>query len=227
MECCASRFLIKETSFLNETNHRVISSLIFIRRLHIASFWLHGLIKCNKAASRRRFFLYMCCLSTADPNYLNVTLILGIQGIVQLNQGQPEVNDGQNHLGASPSSFKSLSLMWPQCNYSVQTKLLGFFFNQNNLFSFLFSFVVFFLSFKFGVNVAYRIFHRIDSFEGWAPSGTQVKAGLLFIPFNRSQASVPPVRRRLINTGSGGHLHVLHENVGPSAFSTQAQQRGD
>lgn len=30
-------------------------------------------------------FLYMCCLSTVDPNYLNVTLILGIQGIVQLN----------------------------------------------------------------------------------------------------------------------------------------------
>lgn len=54
----ASRFLIRETSFLNETNHRVISSLISIRRLHIASFWLHILIKSNTAAE----VFYICAV---------------------------------------------------------------------------------------------------------------------------------------------------------------------
>lgn len=77
------------------------------------------------------------------------------------------------------------------------------------------------------MNVIYRISRHIELFEGWEPSGICVKAGLLFIPFNGSQPFVPPVRRRLINTGSGGHLHVLHENIQPGTVSTQAQRRGD
>lgn len=43
-----------------------------------------------------------------------------------------------------------------------------------------------------------------------------------FIPSNGSQPSVPPARRRLINNG---HLHVLHENIGPSTgFYTSAAE---
>lgn len=94
-------------------------------------------------------------------------------------------------------------------------------------FHFFFFCCFFSLIFEFDMNVIYRISHHIELFEGWEPSGLRVKAGLLFIPFNGSQPSVPPVRRRLINTGSGGHLHVLHENIQPGTVSTQAQQRGD
>lgn len=60
----------------------------------------------NSIAVMSAQVLYMWCLSTADPNYLNVALILRIQGIVKLNQGQPEVNDGLNYLGGSQQSFQ-------------------------------------------------------------------------------------------------------------------------
>lgn len=39
--------------------------------------------KCN--SSLVSLYVYMWCLSTADPNYINAALILTIQGIVLLN----------------------------------------------------------------------------------------------------------------------------------------------
>lgn len=65
----------------------------------------------------------MWCLSIADPNYLNVALILRIRGIVKLKWGHPEVNDGQNYLGGSLHSLlKILNLMWLLCDYTPQTR---------------------------------------------------------------------------------------------------------
>lgn len=116
--------------------------------------------------------------------------------------------------------------MWPPCNYSVQTKLWGFFFFLILIIycSFFIIIVVFFFSFEFDVNVMERFSSLVELFEGLDPSGKRVKAGLLFIPFNGSQPSVPPVRRGLINTGSGGHLHVLHENIRLSTVATAGRR---
>lgn len=74
----------------------------------------------NSIAVMSAQVLYMWCLSTADPNYLNVALILRIQGIVKLNQGQPEVNDGQNYLGGSEHPFQK-----PAFNVAAVTALIA------------------------------------------------------------------------------------------------------
>lgn len=77
----------------------------------------------NSIAVMSSWVLYMRCLSIADPNYLNAALILRIRGIVKLNQGQPEVNNGQNYLGGSQHRlFKNLHLIQLLNDYSVQTQ---------------------------------------------------------------------------------------------------------
>lgn len=105
---------------IKQTNHPVISSHIFIRWFHIGSQLIVDAVLLNSMADMSAQVLYMWCLSTADPNYLNVALILRIQGIVKLNQGQPEVNDGQNYLGGSQHSSKILILMWLLCRLNLQ-----------------------------------------------------------------------------------------------------------
>lgn len=54
------------------------------------------------------------------------------------------------------------------------------------------------------------------SHTGLLPSGVSVKVLLLFIPIKRLQLPVLSVCCSLINKSSGGHLHVLHENIQPS-----------
>lgn len=56
---------------------------------------LVGIVQANSIAIMSVQLLHMCCLSIADPSYLNVDVILGARGIVKLNEGQSEVNDSR------------------------------------------------------------------------------------------------------------------------------------